>query len=568
MVAVLHGGVALARRPLAVAVLLQLPLLFSGRPGASAQQTLKLSPTLTIEKTDDKAKTHEHVVSLLNYAKENKLEGNVVRFLDNTVQQLQKVLEVAKVVEEKKATEIPKDFTPSKYRVKAMPKLQAKKTTVKKIAAEELRKRLKEGKDINFAEPLLVTNATALFGKDDWDNVRRHWSASRIMSDEYLEKELRLEYWPPEKARARLVGSMLEMEEPDMVAFSRYLVICFHGTPAKPKLPGQNTEHCEQVVNAQSMVHNTSELDELNIFPEIRNALPIQAEFRRRVLEAAGSELPAILGKGAEKWRKRTGSISFRYFTFGPSGSGDKLHAENGLPFYDILIHGSKRWLLLTETEMERVAAKAREALEFDKTSAYMFFEEKLPELKEEFGLKKYFEANQQAGDLVIVPSGWYRVSLSLADSISYYETILSEKTTLTAVTDNNVWRPQFRQFQLAYCYDPKDLHQLPGVTKGSQLHEWLKEAISKVKSEEAVSGILSVMLQCGSTLALDKAMPNLGVQSLSTCTPAAWKQCRSALEARLKLRGTSVSLSWLPKEAPKSVDDIAVPEASGKEEL
>lgn len=533
---------------------------------ARAQQTLKLSSTLTIEKTDDKAKTHDQVAALLAHAKEQKLEGNVLRFLENTVQQLQKVLDVAKVVEEKKASEVPKDFTPAKYRVKAMPKLQAKKTTVKKIAAKELRNRLKQGKDLNFDAPLLVTNATALFDKSDWDSIRRHWSAGRIAADEHLEKELRMEYWPPEKARARLVGNMLEMEEPELVPFSRYLIICFHGTPAKPKLPGQNTEHCEQVVHAEQMVHNTSELDALNVFPEIRNALPIQAEFRQRLLAAAGGELGQILGKSTEKWKKRTGSIAYRYFTLGPSGSGDKLHAENGLPFYDVLIHGSRRWLLLTEEEMERVATKAREALEFDKTSAYMFFEEKLPELKEEFGLKKYYEANQEAGDLVIVPSGWYRVSLSLADSISYYETLLSEKSTLTAVTDNNVWRPQFRQFQLAYCYDSKELTDLPGVQKGSQLHEWLQEAIKKVKAEEAISGILSVLLQCGSTLALDKAMPALGVQSLTTCTPKAWRKCRGALAERLKAKGSGATLDWLPREAPTSLEDVAPPKS--KEEL
>merc|ERR1711988_887599 len=131
--------------------------------------------------------------------------------------------------------------------------------------------------------------------------------------------------------------------------------------------------------------------------------------------------------RSARRWKAKTGQLSYRYFTFGPSGSGDKLHAENGLPFFDVLIHGSRRWLLMKE-----------EALEFDKTSAYMFFEEKLPELKEEFGLKKYVECNQNAGDLVIVPSGWFRVSLSLADSISYYETLLSEKETLGVVTDNN----------------------------------------------------------------------------------------------------------------------------------
>lgn len=48
----------------------------------------------------------------------------------------------------------------------------------------------------------------------------------------------------------RLVGNQLHMEEPEMIPFSRYVINCFHGTPAKPKLPGQNTEHCEQTVNA------------------------------------------------------------------------------------------------------------------------------------------------------------------------------------------------------------------------------------------------------------------------------------------------------------------------------
>mmetsp|Transcript_162500 Transcript_162500/g.520888 ORF Transcript_162500/g.520888 Transcript_162500/m.520888 type:complete len:555 (+) Transcript_162500:48-1712(+) len=539
-------------------------------PGTSlAQQTLKLSATLTIERSDDRDKTYEQVASLLQHAKDQKLEGNVVRWLDNMGGQLQKMQDAAKVLEERKVTVVPTDFTPAKYRVKAMPKLQAKKITVKKMAAKELRKRLQSGKDINFDAPMLVTNATELFTADDWSRVRSHWAASRIMADEALEKDLRIEYWPPEKARARMVGSMLQMEEPEQVSFSRYIVVCFHGTPAKPKLPGQNTEHCEQTVDAQSMVHNNTELQELAIFPELKNMLPLQAEFRRKLLEAGADELPSIVGKNAKRWMKQQGQLSYRYFVFGPSGSGDKLHAENGLPFYDILIHGSKRWLLLKEDEMQRVAEKAREALEFDKTSAYMFFEEKLTELIEEFGLEKYQEANQQAGDLIIVPSGWYRVSLSLADSISYYETIMSEKSTLKAVVDNNVWRPDFQQFRLAYCYDAKGLEKLPGIEKGSRTYDWLKSAIGSVKQEEAISGILQVLLQCGSVLALDMSMPNLGLKDLTVCTPAVWRDCRAQLDAKLKAKGSKATLSWLPVEPPSSLDALPAPgKAASLDEL
>eukprot|EP00931_Biecheleriopsis_adriatica_P088144 TRINITY_DN62521_c0_g1_i1.p1 TRINITY_DN62521_c0_g1~~TRINITY_DN62521_c0_g1_i1.p1 ORF type:complete len:556 (+),score=155.53 TRINITY_DN62521_c0_g1_i1:76-1743(+) len=523
-------------------------LLFA--PSAQGQSTLKLSATLTIEKTDDKVKTNEHVIQLLNYAKEKKYEGNVQRFLENMVVQLQKVMDAAKVVEEKKSTEVPKDFTPQKYRVKAMPKLNAKKVTVKKMTASELSKRLEEGKDINFKEPMLITNATGLFGEGAWENVRRYWTASRIMEDADLEKELRLEYWPQDKARMKQVGNYFQMEDPEMIPFSRYVINCFHGTPAKPKLPGQNTEHCEQTVDAQSMAHNSSELEDLRIFKQIENALPTMAEFRRALVEAADHELKSILGKGVERWKRNQGRMPYQYFVFGPSGSGANLRPENGLPFFDVLLHGNKRWLLLQEDEMNRVAEKAREALEFDKTSAYMFFEEKLPELREEFGLKKYVEANQGPGDLIIVPSGWFRVSLALADSISYYETILKGKETLKALTDNRVWQPNFRQFRLAYCYTPDTISELPGVTGNQGLNNWLSQAIKQVKAEEAIGGILEVMLHCGATLALDKKMPHLNVKDLSICTPQVWTKCRSQLKAKLKEKKSTATLEWLPKEA------------------
>merc|ERR1719214_308748 len=99
------------------------------------------------------------------------------------------------------------------------------------------------------------------------------------------------------------------------------MTICFLGTPAKPTLPGQNTEHCEQTVNAQTM-RNASAIDMLNIFPEVKNTFPLQDEFRRKLLDAGKNELPAILGKDAKKFINKQGQSHFRFFTFGPSGSG------------------------------------------------------------------------------------------------------------------------------------------------------------------------------------------------------------------------------------------------------
>ncbi|CAE8641913.1 unnamed protein product [Polarella glacialis] len=277
-------------------------------------------------------KTQQSVLDLLSFAKEKKLEFNVQRMVENMAVQLEKVMDTQKVLDEKKTTEIPKDFTLPKYRVKAMPKLEAKKITVKILSVEELQKKM-ASKDFTFAEPILVKNATSLFASGEWDKVKRHWTASRLMGDEYLERELKLEYWPQDKAKNRMamVNNMIQMEEPEMIPFSRYVINCFHGSPAKPKLPGQNTEHCEQTVDATTMVSNRSELDQLGIFGEIQNALPHMAKFRRALLEASGDELKAILGKKAEKWMRNHDRESYRFFVFGPSGSGDKLHAENGL---------------------------------------------------------------------------------------------------------------------------------------------------------------------------------------------------------------------------------------------
>merc|ERR1712032_13571 len=218
------------------------------------------------------------------------------------------------------------------------------------------------------------------------------------------------------------------------------------------------------------------------------------------------------------------------------------------------------------DSEMERVAVKAREALEFDKTSAYMFFEEKLPELKEEFGLKKYVEINQNPGDLVISPPGWYRVSLSLADSISYMETVLSDDAHVGSFVNNQVWNPGMRVFNLAFCYDRNELKELVG--EDQRLEQFLKSSLAQTSTDANLRGMFSILLSCGSMLSMRKAKPQLQVETVSQCSMKVWKKCRTSFLMLAESRTSKADSSWLPEDPAAFFTWEAQAKPAKKEEL
>jgi len=508
-------------------------------PALAWAQTLTLHVKYTLGREDDKVGLGKEAKRLLSEVRgaTPAYDKGTIRFLENLVEQFDKM---NAAVEEQKAVDeaVPQRFTAGKYQVKDMKKIRAKKCTVKSLTVEELRSKLADG-SFKIDQPMIVRNVTSLV---DWEKLQRSFALSRLMKDE---KSLPLlEYWKPDQARARLVGNQIQMSEPSQVSFSRYGSLCHVG-----KLGGTQTDHCEQTVGAHTMA-TAEELQMFNMFPEFNNTFYAMDEFRKNFAAAGGSNLQDILGESAKQWLKSNGQWNFRFFTFGPAGSGGQLRMEQGLPFYEFLIHGSRRWLLMTDKEIERVAAKAREALEFQQTSAYMFFEEKLPELQDEFDLKKYQECNQDAGDIMFVPNGWYRVSVATQDAISFYEQLLNEKEIFKLVVNQQTWMPQMRQFDLGFCYPPDEVEGLGGFANEKQ-RKWLIGALKDVKDAETVQATLTALVQCGGALALRSGFPHLEVDQTTVCSANAWKKCRAMLEKKLK--GKSASLSWIPEKAPKS---------------
>ena len=92
--------------------------------------------------------------------------------------------------------------------------------------------------------------------------------------------------------------------------------------------------------------------------------------------------------------------------------------AQEGTPFIDGLVHGKRRWFLMAPKDFVKLREKAKDTLEA--ASAFMFFEQQLEELVEEHGLgdkkMKYWECNQNPGEVIYIPGDTIMTSLSMID--------------------------------------------------------------------------------------------------------------------------------------------------------
>ncbi|KAF4745280.1 jumonji domain-containing protein 6, partial [Perkinsus olseni] len=198
------------------------------------------------------------------------------------------------------------------------------------------------------------------------------------------------------------------------ISFSNYLSKCFSN-----KLPGSGTENCEVDLplkywlpreppsDFNSRYDNiTAQLGEVNPWSRLM-------AWREHIFEAGWNDIMTIVESITGNDREEREDLIERLYTsrlhrrlvVGPSGSGEELRPNPmGETLVDSLLHGSRRWLIVPYSELLRVSESAKEALE--PTTAFMFFEEKLVELREEFGLQAYHECQQQPGDVIVVPKG------------------------------------------------------------------------------------------------------------------------------------------------------------------
>jgi len=468
--------------------------------------------------------------------------------------------------------------------------------------------------------PLLITD-----GVGDQALASRTWTAEALMSEPLA--ATRLKYVTPAEAKKLLTfdqdpNQPQQEVETQMVSFERYFANCFN-LRAKPdfrRKAGADTEHCEQVVPAASLLRalragaddddspasasasssSSSLLTDALLAPDVANALGWAAKFdvgRASLASAAARHVaPKHLGLqgsmhgpsdsvdvGAVEAAllSADGSPS-RAFVLGPAGSGEQIRQPaGGIGFADALIHGKRRWFFMTPEAFTRLRSKEEAAETLEPSSAFVFFENQLEELREDVNLGSlkaklgYVECLQQPGDVLLVPEGMVMTSLAIADALSYRTHAVASGAVALQRAASAVWLPEGgalpNNYRAMACFD-FDLEKTASALGGGSDLGYQAQIVQQVMqqmfgSKEAQTFLqLSVLAECAGVFSAEAASSSSsspsseGVDAAATPCLAVWAPCADKLERALP--ASAKTSSWLPKTAADARAAAAAPTA------
>uniref|UniRef100_A0A6T8N7S8 Uncharacterized protein n=1 Tax=Hemiselmis andersenii TaxID=464988 RepID=A0A6T8N7S8_HEMAN len=523
-------------------------------------QDTKFALTFHVQK-DQFDQALAETTALVEHAEANAMSKNTIMLLRAArdkvaaaLDDLQKRIKEEERMEALKKTQAPApaSFTDALIGVKALKSDGAKKCNIKKYPSTEIGALLEAGK-VDLKKPFIVTG-----GVPGLESQKALFTADILMKNTVSQ----LRYLSPVKAKERRTFDQQQQQVPDdeqleysMVSVEKYFVNCFNHK-AKPdfrKSGGADTEHCEQQVPA-AYLSNSSEgfrfTTTAGTLGWLQKLDQGRSEFLSRVqdlqpLVNPKVELTGTLARGAS-----------RYIVFGPAGSGEQLRQE-GVPFIDGLVHGKRRWFLMSPKDFVNLRDKAADVLE--PASAFMFFEQQLEELVEDHGLggkkMKFWECNQNAGEMIYIPGDTIMTSLSLVDSFSHKHHVATTMSGVLAKVNSAIWAPETGQipyaFQYASCFDGVDLIRA-GETLGSSINPMQSQIIGQIMNQYYGSPesrnmlIINVLSECTAVFRAD------GLDAAKSFCPRVWGQCVGQLEANAKKIGKSVP-GWVTKDPPKS---------------
>jgi hypothetical protein len=435
--------------------------------------TISLTASINVNKAANFTPGRDTLKLLVENATREGLDKDAIRFVQSALGQYDKLV-AAKEEAERAPGARGIGFTSGMYKVKELAKLKAKKENMKKMDGP-----MKPESVTIDKKPYIVRNFLGV-KSPTWNYLQTHWTLDRLMEDAALKKTAKVHFYDPDK--------YVPGESVDEVTLKRYAHLCFF-SDKKQRLAGAQTEHCERTMNAGLLAKgNESDLKSLQILPnkltDVGMDLQAWAKNGSKILK------PLLSAERLEEWTEQMNNMAdTRDFIFGPSGSGKNIHTQSD-PYFDLLIHGQRRWLVGKTADLQEVAEAAAKlgGIAFERSTAYMFFEDKLPELKEEYGFAKFLEVNQNPGDLVVIPKGYSMISLTIYDAFSYRESIVeSPKPILTRA----IFSPPF-QYTYFFCLRGAALEKVVGNPTGVSQVKGLQK-----KPEEIAGSWLTTVAVC-----------------------------------------------------------------------
>ncbi len=549
--------------------------LFRGAEAQLGGSGTTMSFALTLRVPQDRWEASlEETKMLWEYAKEKKVGSNVELFLRGAYEKVNStIVQVREKITRDKADAAAKAAAPvvhrftEPYTVKdgkvegeAVRPLKdsaaAPKNTVKEYTLAQVQSKISEHK-LDLTRPFLIKG-----GVTELEKLQAEYTATKLANNTAFS----LRYFTPADAKAKRTFDTAEEQQqaqqeqykPHMITFEKYLKNCFNYN-AKPdfkKQPGTSTEHCEQFVSAQSVTPAIKDytIEATARLGWLRDLDEAKAAFVNKGSEAFRPMLSTALPEGASVSDAFGIGADSRLFSMGPSGSGEQMRQEH-TAFVDGLIHGKRRWLFMQPENFLELRASAKEVLE--PASGFMFFEQQLGELIEDFGLgskkKKYYETNQEPGDLLFVPSSLVRVSVNLEDSISIFERLLTSQTAAAKSIDQNIWAPSSGRIPDGYaasaCFG-WNLGMTAEALGGGAPQGMQGQIVGQIMQQQFGGSvgsenylILKVLAECAA------AIEAPSVNAARTMCEKVWAPCTRRLEGNVQGMGVAwPSADVLPK--------------------
>ena len=302
------------------------------------------------------------------------------------------------------------------------------------------------------------------------------------------------------------------MLQPQMVLPAEYFAKCFGNT----KKTGTDTEYCEQIVPALHFGDDDI-IDGFSMEAvggiALKSVMDVATRKLLRAIKSGSKNGISDLVDNEGNFNAQYQAKDSRKIRFGPAGQWYKKMSYTGVPNLDGLVHGARRIFVMSQAQEKKF--KQEEGY----GTAFNFFEDKYSELKDDLGLeinakKKIWECSQEAGEIVYVPVGYFRTSLSLQDSISYNQDLLMHVGHVNEWVQAALWQPQQQVWTAAVCLKEKDIMKLPNMDKYSQMispNDLVRAFNRQLDSHKKMNEmILQAVLVCKGVISIELASKNL----------------------------------------------------------